>query len=1233
MPAEDITRLRDPAPKRYSGARLQQGRALVDSDYNEGRRADAQELQAVVRDVGGGKAAPDEGFLPDLKPGFEIKSKLVRFGSLVQSFVLNYNLRPGTLYVGGWRFEQEESEPVVFQREYLQIGPATAPRAAVGTQRQLTYLRGWEQPVTAVEDSELLEPALHGADSSVRVRRMRQVETRQVDAADCATAFAEVLEELGDGSTATYDPASCELRSNARLRMGFFGEAAGDCEGCEPALRGKYLGSEDHTIGLMLATPTSYVWAFDNAAPLYRAKLSVDAGGGATLDMLTPPKDSFHEPVMNQVVEILPWSVLLENGHPAGGKAALQSVSNEKLSTRAGFFAEVDSPYATGSRSFHARVDAGSLSQIGVFITKGAGKSLTKAQLSVKTGASPAAEVIALEWDQAHPHAAELNANDPSTPELETHVYLRLWHVKKPADPLTIPTSSAAPLGRTGLVPSFSGSGRRGNFWRVTVRTEARDELLPLALMRSGGAPPDGPREVVAPIALVEWQSLFGVSHKVVSFDDCRPSMPAITQRGCCTYVVGIGTSGHFHSIQAALNALPHQGGQVCVLPGTYREEIRLAGGAQVTLSGCGDDTILLSPDEPAATALVELHGEPRPSRIVIERLAIRSSGQIAVLAEGHGIELRDLEIDVQPTGEEQTPNAIRTLNAERLRVLNCQITMAGRFSNHAAVYLHILEDALFERNRIETRPEPEQGRADSWGGVQIAGGSRRVELRDNEIIGGRGHGITLGSARFRAPDGGELGIEGAGMGQSADAEPFALSGRVEPVERTAADGEELLYYPEPDPAIEDLLIAANSVRGCRGSGIGALGVEILHGEVAASAPLCMRRTTFAVVRLVIRDNRIESNAIGLPGELRADRTRGGIVLSEARRLDIVGNRIESNGADSVAGSGSGPICGVYLAYGKDIVIAENRITANGRPVQNAEEVVGLSGGIVLQPPAELSLIFVTREAAVQRVWLRRNVVETSRGPALMLVGGGPCSALANQFETAGQGGRGSSGVLTVSVLHSGRPWEAVDIPPNEPSPARWTQPVGSQDYLGGRAQDIESSGGFVFTDNQVTTHVIGGDDVPASIPVLIASTDSVVMLANQLSAEAPRGSLAVHCWVIGSTVTASHNRIAEGIETTRLSLVAMAPMLTLADDNILTHCPAIYGGRNHANPLYFVDEGNLHWFRMQNRRCETQATGMFPSLQRLLDRFFGPIAATEPSVGDPGPDRFAIDIAFRRFN
>jgi hypothetical protein len=1221
MAAEDVTRLLDPAVHHYVGARAQQGRPLVDSDFNEGRRADDQEWRAAARDIVGSKASPDAGFLPDLEVGAIVNSQLVRFGAFVRAFVLNYNLRPGTIHVGGWRFEQEEAQPVIFQREYLQMGPATAPRAVLGMQRQLSYLRGWEHPVTAIEDGELVEPALHGADAATRVRRTRRVEVRSVEAGDCADAFDEVLQELGDGTSATYNPQTCELKSNARLQMGFYGDAGGACAGCDPALKGKYLGNEDHCIRVMLASATSYVWAFDNAAPLYRAKLVFDATG-AHVEMLTPPKDTYHEPGLNRVVEFLPWSVLLENGKPlsaspnAQNKATGEKIVNEKLAARAGFFAEVDAPYDPGTRSFHARIDPANLAAVGAAPSKAQSKSLTTAQIRLKTGESQTADIVALEWDPAHPHASELNPSDPESGDLVGFVYLRIWHEKNADDPLTIPTTSTKPLGRTGLVLMFSGTGRRGDFWRATVRTEARDEILPRAIMRPGGVPPDGPIEVVAPLALLEWNSTFGVAHELVNIRDCRPNLPAITNRACCTHVVGPGTSGGFLSIQAALDALPPAGGRICVLPGTYREAVRVARGGRIRITGCGAHTVVESP-EGAGSALIDLAVTSGDAHIELDAFAVRASGQIGILAHGANIDLANLDVEVQPNAAGETSSALRLLEAERVRVTDCRLRVNGGFSHDAAVYVDALSDTLLEGNRIETTG------GEAWGGVQVRGGSRRVELRNNDVIGGRGHGITIGSARFRAVDGSDLGLVGAGLGQSDAQPPFLLSGRLEPVDITDADNGTLRYYPESDPPIEDLLIVGNRIRDCFGSGIAALAPEVEHEDAAVVAPLCLRRTTFAVAGLKIDDNLIQGNALGPPGALGADRTRGGIILSEATGLDVTRNRIHANGPDVDAG----PICGIYLARGSQVVIADNRLARNGQ-LPDRDGISELRGGIVLRRPRPLDLLeALAEDASVSDILLRSNVVESDSGAALVTVCDGRCSIVTNHLQSRPPALPGSQSWGTVVVAQPGRPCEGIDLPAEEPSRDRWVQPAGSFEYLTGRAQTFAGSGGLLFADNQVLTVAPPRADRAGAVPALLLSTDSVILTSNQFTARMPRNSLITQAWVVGATVTVADNRIADGIETTPVSLIAMAPMLTLAAGNILTHCPVVFGCDNHGDDAYYVDEDNLTWFRLQQRRCDQETERLAPALQSLCNRLFG---FGEPS-GDAFGDRFNSFVAFRR--
>src|SRR5205085_55922 len=183
--------------------------------------------------------------------------------------------------------------------------------------------------------------------------------------------------------------------------------------------------------------------------------------------------------------------------------------------------------------------------------------------------------------------ADQLNTTDNSPDGFVAYFYMRAWHVSQPDAPITIPTSSDKPLGQTGLLPVFTGRGRAGDFWTVAVRPEAPDEILPREIMLAGGSPPHGPREVVARICLLSWFSANGSVHELVGFDDCRPTLPALTERACCTYDVGPG--GDFETIQAAVDALPRGGGHVCVRPGLYKEEVIVEGRSNVLITGCGE--------------------------------------------------------------------------------------------------------------------------------------------------------------------------------------------------------------------------------------------------------------------------------------------------------------------------------------------------------------------------------------------------------------------------------------------------------------------------------------------------------------------------------------------------------------------------------------------------------------------------------------------------------------------
>ena len=1180
MPNADISRHLNQPRKHYSGARLQQGRPLLDSDFNEGAEARADLWRTAVVDIVGAAGSQNDGFMPALKAGDMVASKLVRFGASTQAFVLDYPLKAGTMYVGGSLWEQAAAEPVIFQRGFLQMGAATAPRAGLGEQRQLSYLRGWEQPVSAVEDGEMLEPSLGGADSAARVRRVRRVEVRNVQATNCAVAFAEVLEDLGHGDTATYDAATCELRSNARLQMTFQGAPATECGPCQPSLEGRYLGGESHAIRIMLTAPDRYVWAYDNAAPLYRVRLVLDGAGGSRVDMQTPPKDAFHHPRQQTVVEFLPWEALLDNGRAQDGSSTGETFVNEKTAARVGILAEVDGPYDAAARTFHVRLAPGSAQEIGV----GTGTTDTKAEkqatINLKTGTAPEQDGFALRWDAQHPFDEQLNPTENSPDGFVTYLYMRVWNLKQTDGALTIPTSSDRPLGLTGLVPVFTGRGRPGDFWTIAVRPEAPDEILPREIMLPGGVPPYGPREVVAQICLLTWRSMTGAVHEVVHIDDCLPTWSALIQRGCCTYEVGRG--GDFETIQAAVDALPLSGGRICVRAGVYREEVRIAGKSNVVVVGCGPQARIESPSAASREALVHVELGEAGHDVTLRDLAVRADGQLGVrVVGGSRVELRGLAVRQTPGHSNTLPSPVQILGTGDVRITDCRVEMNGAFTHHAALYLDAPAGAVVERNTVETIRARDNRATFAWGGIHVAGGSRGVEIRDNVIRGGRGHGVTLGSVVFRALDGTRLGLEGAGRGQSNPAPPFSVTGVYRPFTFDPDGSGAREFFPEPQAAVDDLIVSDNRIEGAGGSGISSLALQVEHDERATRAPLCFRRTTFALTNSVIEDNRLSGNARQRAASDGENVAVGGIVLSDAVRVTVRGNLVEGSGAVVNA-----PVCGIGVARGEHVSVAGNRVRGNGPPAGLLRRDPGgavnprYHGGIVVAPPQ-------SHEADLPRsIQVRRNVVDQPAAPALLVMSRGACQVTANHFHTHRP--PGPLLATTVLIFSAGKPWEAVDLPEGEPNEKRWQQPKGSFEYLNGGAQALpEGDGGALcFNGNQVTTNAQTVSSVGGFAATLF-SLDHLSALGNQFAARGLDESPLPQVAAIGLTTDVSVNRVAESINRTDISLGVSGAMLTACADNILTHCPVVFGCTNDRSPDFFVAEDNLVWFQPPTRSCD----------------------------------------------
>jgi hypothetical protein len=222
--------------RHYSGVQLQQGRMIVDADWNELSDIGRTRLEGALGDAVVSGAPRSGGVRLALSGG-------------------NLSLLPGRLYV--------EGVPAVLEGPAGGVAPTAqpdypnAPALPAGDLR--FYADVWERSVSALEDPELMDPGLHGADTAARSQTMLQVKwcSTAVDPGNAATNPA-----LGNA------PLTLRLRSLA---------AAGDpCDPCAAEVEvderiGNYLFRvEVHDLRRSGAdTLLTLKWSRDNGAEAY----------------------------------------------------------------------------------------------------------------------------------------------------------------------------------------------------------------------------------------------------------------------------------------------------------------------------------------------------------------------------------------------------------------------------------------------------------------------------------------------------------------------------------------------------------------------------------------------------------------------------------------------------------------------------------------------------------------------------------------------------------------------------------------------------------------------------------------------------------------------------------------------------------------------------------------------------------------------------------------------------
>jgi hypothetical protein len=1170
--------------KRYAAVGMQQGRVMLDDDFNENERIHLEEARRTNLDVIGPAGTPDAGFR-------------ISNGSLINGGV-DFDIGAGTFYLGGLRLWNPTTARFQLQDDWLQQGDADRTPPTEG-RLDLVYVEAWQQPVTATEDTELFEVALGGPDTSTRLRTMWRVQLAMgVSGNDCAGAWNNLVAAWKAAGLGTIDETG-ERIVDTHLEVDYFEGEAGDL--CTPAIEGGYLGAENQTIRVQLVDGNKFTWGFDNAAPLYQANIG---NAGKTVTLLTDPRDQAHWPVAGQVTEILPPSARLPN--------------KEKLADETGHLAVVTKSFDPVTHTFEI--------------------------------APPVPATFGTGWHKRS-DSKELNGAE---------YFVRVWdrgddHTSVPA----ITIGSNVKLGSTGVDVTFTGTAHvPGDHWIISARPKTPKTFVPWSLEDAGGRIVHGRRRFFAPLALIQWHAngTFDLLH------DCRPPFVPLTKvRGCCTYTVG--DFGRFRRIQDAVDALPLDGGKVCVLQGTYHENVVIKNKTNVIIEGCGRRSIVAPKNaKPAFTIADSTHVEIRSLAITHplgQGIFAVDASEAAGLAVGN-IGLRDLEIHVRDR------SAIDLRNVAEVVIANNEISadaLAAELFASAALGREPLvfvsgEGIEIEHNLI-TAAIIARFSSSPFGGIQIGGGSRDVEIRHNRIRGGSGNAITLGSVVYAPAI--LLGkLHELGWNALRLKLIRALAGHWVivtdqgcvgidwvPDPPRGDDGDDELT-PVSEGPVDDVRIIDNELAYMAFSGIGV--ARFFSEDVLQ---------LITTDRLLVEGNRIHHNLRCANFEIAAKMLDlaafGAIALADGEAITIRNNVIENNGPSHVD-----PICGIFALRTEGISIENNRIVDNGPRNSDATQVrPGMRGGIVLPyvaPPAATSVSM--RQRGYPAVRIHDNIVSVQLGRALHVIGEGGMSISRNQLSSHGivAGNGHISGYYTnlanaglYPMVYAADMSSGMNVT-ETPQPKRryfeytagkltgvdkWntgslfdadktSQVIGSAlidgiDQLGaatvfvldlGRAPDLlrvsqtvatnnigdyyfvaarigitrytRLSGKVEFNDNQVTLDLLGSRESQVFTSVVLLSLDDVSMQDNQLEALATSVPVFIEALVVATTARMNGNRINQspapaGQPVQHLSAMVLG-MAAQATNNIATYCIGVRalhtGWKVDANNLELMGGG-----------------------------------------------------------
>lgn len=1165
----DFTRSTFNKKQHYSSVCMQQGRVQMDADWNEQMDIQAHLRQTRARDVIGLTGVPKYG------GGFAISKD-------------NNELKisSGRIYVGGILCELEEEIRYQTQPDYPKLPIESDLLVNMADGKYLVYIDVWQRHISALEDGNIREKALGGPDTATRSKTVWQVKLQSVEASECslidpawqqgATNSTGLLSARAKPGDESDNP--CVLPPNAGYRR----------------LENQLYRVEIHESGTEGSDNPTFKWSRDNGSIV------------AKVEELSGEEITVSHAVQGRLDEFSPgqWIELTDDVHELRGKKGVFLKIKEKNGEK-------------------IKVEP-SLEDVGW--SSGDFSGLIKIR----------------RWDSNGAAKVEIPAGNEGFLKLEDGVEIKFEQ---------------------------GNDYKAGDYWLIPARSATGDIEWPKdATDNPESKTPDGIKHHYGKLALVEIKD-----HNFNKFiQDCREFFPPLNEvtigKGCCTVTVGDGesTNGDVNSLQEAI-AQVQTGGTICLLPGLHKANVIIKGGKNISIKGCGQQTRVI-PGKSKQPIFNIIDSQ----FITIEGMNITTFEGTAILMEEKAVgKLKEIEI----SGNRIIAliNAVHIRNGEKIKIRGNKIRMLDRDEGNTAIFMRA-EDSIVENNEISVIPAkklsppeeithieiaiPDLSAPDTdvesiynnpfwlssylnkiWnytlseypekafrvpGGIQIAGDSEGIEIKENQVTGGYWNGITLGHT------------------------PRYMNDLLKPILKTnyginkdSLDDKALKRLKEDFVGfITNMRIEGNEIKYMGLNGIGVVNFFSLAevGEMVTVDELTITGNTIAEC-LQQKPSKIE-------GKMQLEMAFGGIALADCENLTIRENHIEKNGANFTA-----PVCGIFIQHGERIDISDNRILNNGpKTFEGLNEVSsGIGGGIIIR----LGIGKVMEEFVekipfmdgVPAVKIHDNIVTQPLGKALFIGAFGPVSVVGNHLTSQGIDPKisffpslaGSVMIINLGVsrdlfalslisqlktimssvkekkslsrdntigaammsMSAANPVYAtasglvsygafasvpanlfclgmgrMPISPTEPPVGDFESAVAAKTGPIIEMLVYLPTGNVLFANNRTTLDLRSQEQDFAISSQLIFSLDDISYVGNQSECNSRIDYVLADVFTIGNTIRTNDNRFQEGLTIALFSLLSIGLMMNTWTGNQATHCLTAVGIRDEAfdNNLVLLD-------------------------------------------------------------